>query len=124
MMTPRSHATVPPPRRADGHLTADEVRPDVDTLVRDEIVQLLQKFYDAGCVHCADTLPLRIAFEPEAEQVRLWDETSGAYDVVFPQAKFVEMVRHSRMPPSATLIRIWLGTVYFDTHVYKWARIE
>jgi hypothetical protein len=90
----------------------------------EEILQLLRAFYDEGRVPCADAWPLRITFEPDGGQVRLWSETPSAHNVVFPQAKFVEMVRQSRMPPSSTLIRVWLGTVYFDTHVYNWARIE
>jgi hypothetical protein len=122
------------PAHSSRHLTAPlgaEARPNTARLATDgeaavtaEIVRLLRTFYQAGRVPCADPTPLHIAFEADTDQVRLWSETSSAQNVLFPEEKFVEMVCRSGMPPTATLIRVWLATVYFDWHVYKWARTE
>ncbi|HJR65524.1 MAG TPA: hypothetical protein VJ802_03785 [Gemmatimonadaceae bacterium] len=89
-----------------------------------QILQLLTTFYDAGRVPCAGASPLHIAFDPHADQVRLWADGVAAHNVVFPETKFVEMVRRSGIPPTASLVRVWLGTVYFDPHVYPWVRTE
>jgi hypothetical protein len=92
--------------------------------MHDEIVRLLTAFYSAGRVPCADAAPLHITFDPAAHEVRLSGNGDSAYDVVFAEASFVEMVERSGMKPTETLIRVWLGTVYFDAHVYPWARSE
>jgi hypothetical protein len=89
--------------------------------MNDEIAQLLARFYNDGRVPCAGGVPLHIAFDPNAVQVRLRGEGPSAYYVVFPEAKFVEMIERSGVPPTETLIRVWLSTLYFDTHVYAWA---
>jgi hypothetical protein len=88
----------------------------------DAIVQLLRTFYDAGLVPCADAPPLRITFDPDAGEVRLRPAASSTYDVIFQEGSFVEMVERSGMRPSETLIRVWLGTIYFDPQVYPWAK--
>lgn len=92
----------------------------MNAAVNDEIARLLTTFYNEGQVPCAG-VPSHIALDPAALHVRLTGEGATAYSVVFPEAEFVEMIRRSGMPPTETLIRIWLSTVYFNPHVYAWA---
>lgn len=94
------------------------VRPEA--VMSDGIRPLLRTFYYAGHVPCAGALPLHIAFEPDASEVRLRGEGGAAYDVVFPEASFVEMIQRSGLKPTETLIRVWLGTIYFDPQAYPW----
>lgn len=89
------------------------------TARHEEIVHLLTTFYHDGRVPCADALPLHIALDSGAAQVRLRGERP--YAVVFPEANFVQMIERSGVPPTETLIRVWLSTVYFDPHIYSWA---
>ena len=93
----------------------------MNAAVTDEIIRLLAPFYNEGQVPCAGALPLHIARDPGALDVRLTGKGPTAYCVVFPEARFVEMILQSGMPPTATLIRVWLSTVYFNPHIYAWA---
>jgi len=60
-------------------------------------------------------------FDGDAGHVRLGGDDGSVYDVVFPEGSFVEMIERTGMRPTETLVRVWLGTVYFDPHVYPWA---
>jgi len=94
----------------------------VHDAVGDGILPLLRTFYGAGCVQCAGASPLQIAFDESESQIRLRGEGREADEVVFPEAGFVEMVERSGLKPTETLIRVWLGTIYFDSQAYPWAQ--
>jgi hypothetical protein len=93
-----------------------------DAAVSEAIRRLLMTFCDAGAVPCAGKPPLHIAFDPAARHVRLRGDGGDPYEVVFPEARFVEMIERSGLRPTETLIRVWLATIYFETRIYPWAQ--
>jgi hypothetical protein len=88
-----------------------------------DVIGALTALYRAGRFPCSDTT-VHISADRGTGDVRMHADEEGASTVCFPEAAFVELVKHSGIPATETLLRIWLCTIYFDPRSYTWARIQ
>jgi hypothetical protein len=88
-----------------------------------DVMGALTALYRAGRFPCSDTT-VHITVDPGTGDVRMHAEDDDERIVVFPERAFVDLVKHSGMPATETLLRIWLCTIYFDPQSYSWARIQ
>jgi hypothetical protein len=88
-----------------------------------DVIGALTALYRAGRFPCGDTT-VQIGVDRSTGDVRMRADDDGARTVAFPEAAFVELVKHSGMPATETLLRIWLCTIYFDPASYTWAQIQ
>lgn len=86
-----------------------------------DAVRSLGAIYRTGRLPCT-AMTVHIGVDPRTDVVRMHTDGETGYTVVFPEAALLEMVKHSQMPATETLLRMWLCTIYFDPQSYSWAR--